>query len=334
MIKLDLGFNRSVYILTTLVALILFFGCGDRKKSAYIIQVPPTFDSLPGIPDYNPMNGEKVEFGRKLFNDKRLSADGNISCASCHLEAYAYSDTVAVSPGVHGRLDRRNAYGLVNVAYQKALFMEGGVPNLELQAMAPFFNENEMGFNPSAAAKRIRNDENYMNLSELAFGTDSIDSKVVAYSLAAFQRTLISPGSRYDSFLQGDTSALNSSEKAGMQLFFSARTECSSCHSGFLFTDQKYHNIGLDSIITDEGRAAISQSEEDLGKFKTPGLRNIGLTAPYMHDGRLTQLEDVIEFYNSGGLEHPNKDPRVHPLELTEIEKENLVAFLNSLNDI
>lgn len=314
--------------------MVLFFSCQTSDEEAYDLTVPPTFDSIPEIPDYNPLSKEKIELGRLLFNDKRLSADGNISCSSCHLKDYAYSDTVPVSAGVHGKLDRRNAYSIVNVAYQKALFMEGGVPNLELQALAPFLNENEMAFRLSQAFKKIGDDENYRALSLEAFGTDSIDSRIIAYSLAAFQRTLISTGSRYDLFIQGDSTALSTKEKMGMDLFFSSRTHCASCHTGFLFTDQKYYNIGLDSIITDEGRAAISQDENDLGKFKTPSLRNVAITAPYMHDGRLSSLDDVVDFYNSGGLAHPNKDNRIKQLNLTAKEKESLVAFLNSLNDI
>jgi len=331
---LDFKIFKSVYTSITLVLAVLFFSCHGDADSDYELTVPSTFDSLPPIPEYNVLNKDKIELGRLLFHDKRLSADGSISCGSCHLKDYAYSDTVPVSPGVHGKLDKRNAYGLLNVAYQKALFMEGGVPNLELQAIAPFFNKNEMGFNPSDAALRIREDSLYKSLSESAFGADSITSKTIAYSLAAFQRTLISSGSRYDLYVGGDSTALNAIEKEGMNLFFNSRTQCSSCHSGFLFTDQKYYNIGLDSVVTDEGRAAISLKAEDLGKFKTPSLRNTAITPPYMHDGRYASLDDVLEFYNTGGLDHENKDHRIKPLNLTQKEKESLLAFLKSLDDI
>jgi len=331
---LDFRIFKELYIWITLSSVVLFFGCRSGDAPAYTLIVPPTFDSLPNIPEYNELSEEKVELGKLLFHDERLSADGTIACSSCHLKEYAYSDTVPVSPGVHGKRDRRNAYGLINVAYQKALFMEGGVPNLELQALAPFLNENEMSFKLSEAFEKIGQDEKYKSLSQKAFGTDTINSKIIAYSLAAFQRTLLSSGSRYDLYLEGDSTALNDSEKRGMELFFSSETQCSSCHSGFLFTDQKYYNIGLDSITTDEGRGAITQSESDLGKFKTPGLRNVAITAPYMHDGRYKTLTEVLDFYNSGRLEHPNKDERIQPLNLTAKEKESLVAFLESLNDI
>jgi len=311
---------------------VLFFSCSDQDE-AYRLSVPPTFDSLPEIPVYNSLSKEKVELGRLLFNDKRLSADGMISCASCHIEEYAYSDTVPISSGIHGKKDKRNAYGLVNVAYQKSLFMEGGVPNLELQSLAPFLNENEMGFELKQAVERVGGDDLYQKLSKAAFDTDSIDARIIAFSLAAFQRTLLSSGSRYDQFLQGDTTSLSYEERAGKDLFFNSRTQCSTCHSGFLFTDQEYYNIGLDSVIVDEGRGAITQSKKDLGKFKTPSLRNVALTGPYMHDGRIESLEGVIEFYNSGGNDHPNKDPRIQALQLSEEEKSNLISFLKALTD-
>ena len=321
------------FIILTIGALVLFFSCQTKRDSDYHLQVPETFDSLPPIPGYNLLTLEKVKLGKLLFEDERLSEDGRISCASCHLEEYAYSDTVALSAGIHGKRDRRNAYGLVNVAYQKALFMEGGVPNLELQALAPFLNKNEMGFKLNLAVKRVGETREYKDLSQKAFGTDSIDAKIIAYSLAAFQRTLISSGSDYDAYISGDSLALNNSEQRGMDLFFSSKTQSSSCHSGFLFTDQNYYNIGLDSVITDEGRGAISQSEGDLGKFKTPSLRNVARTGPYMHDGRMGTLKEVIEFYTSGGKDYPNKDRRIKPLNLSENEKSDLIAFLKALDD-
>jgi len=327
-----LDFTGFRYILITVSAAVLFFSCSHQGED-YTLSVPPTFDSLPSIPIYNPLTEEKVELGRMLFNDKRLSADGMISCASCHLKEHAYSDTVAVSTGIHGKKDDRNAYGLLNVAYQKSLFMEGGVPNLELQALAPFLNENEMGFELKGAVKRVGEVEVYKQLSQAAFGTDSIDARILAFSLAAFQRTLLSTGSRYDDFLQGDTAILSLTERTGMDLFFSSKTQCSTCHSGFLFTDQEYYNIGLDSVYEDEGRAGISQTAADIGKFKTPGLRNVELTAPYMHDGRFGSLMEVIDFYNSGGANHPNKDAKIRPLKLTLDEKANLIAFLKALSE-
>ena len=316
----------------TVCAVVLFFSCSDQDDT-YRLSVPPTFDSLPAIPAYNTLSKEKVELGRLLFDDKRLSADGMISCASCHIKKYAYSDTVPISAGIHGKKDKRNAYGLVNVAYQKSLFMEGGIPNLELQSLAPFLNENEMGFELNHAVERVGGDEIYQKLSKAAFDTDSIDARIIAFSLAAFQRTLLSSGSRYDQFLQGDSTSLSSEERAGKDLFFSSRTQCSTCHSGFLFTDQEYYNIGLDSTVVDEGRVAITQSKKDLGKFKTPSLRNVALTGPYMHDGSIKTLEEVIEFYNSGGYDHPNKDSRIKPLQLSEEEKSKLISFLRTLTD-
>ena len=332
-----MDFSRTKYlhfVVITILSVGLFEGCSNEENQNLKRVVPAAFDSLPPWPEYNPMNKSKVELGRLLFNDKRLSADGKISCASCHIKNAAYSDTIPVSPGVHGRMDRRNAYSLVNVGYQKDLFMDGGVPNLELQAIAPFLNENEMAFDLKSIEAEIGKDKTYLELVQKAFAQDSIDPKVVAYSLAAFERTLLSTGSPYDAFIQGDSTVLSDSQLAGMNLFFSDRTQCSSCHTGFLFTDQNYYNLGMDSLVSDEGRARISQSPDDLGKFKTPSLRNVGITAPYMHDGGYKNLDEVLDFYNSGGLNVKNKDQRIRELNLTRQERNQIIEFLQALTDL
>lgn len=307
---------------------------GDTKNRLVDIAelVPESFDSLPKIPDNNILTTARVKLGKKLFFDKRLSADGSVSCGSCHKKANAYADNNVTTQGAHGIKNPRNVPTLINVAYQKRMFMEGGVPDLETQVLSPFTSRGELDLSINAALTRIHSDSTYQSLAQKAYG-DTLDAYMIAKAIASFERTLLSTGSAYDRYLSGDTAALNTGAKNGMRLFFSERTKCSSCHAGFLFTDQKYYNIGLNPISNDEGRARITLDSADLGKFKTPTLRNVSLTAPYMHDGSLRTLFDVINHYNTGGADHPNKDPRIDSLGLSKGEINALILFLNSLTD-
>lgn len=304
----------------------------DTAESSYQIQAPDSFDSLPPIPENNRLTKERIELGRLLFHDKRLSGDGQISCASCHKADLAYADTAPVSTGVHGKLDARNAYSLLNVGYQANLFMEGGISSLELQVVSPFSNENEMDFTLKEAVQSIKTDTVYAELAHLAYGRE-LDSQTIGMAIASFERSLISSGSRYDDFMAGDSSALNESELRGKSLFYSEKTACSNCHSGFLFTDQNYWNIGLYEKYADEGRGRLTQKAEDLGRFKTPSLRNVAITPPYMHNGSFPTLRDVLGHFNSGGSNHTNKDARIKPLGLSQSELRDLEAFLNALTE-
>lgn len=294
--------------------------------------VPATFDSLPEIPDDNILTTARVELGKHLFFEKRLSYDGSISCGSCHVKTNAYADNKAKTRGVHGRTSQRNVPTLINVAYQQRLFMEGGVKSLEAQIISPFLNENEMNFSVNKALARIRTDSAYIDLAMAAYG-DTLDAYMIARAIASYERTLLSTGSKYDDYISGDSTALSTEAVRGMKIFFSDRAKCSSCHSGFLFTDQQYYNIGLDTVNTDEGRGRITLDSTDIGKFKTPSLRNISLTAPYMHDGSMRTLPEVIQHYNTGGKSNRNKDPRIDSLGLSQAEINALVLFLNSLTD-
>jgi len=180
---------------------------------------------------------------------------------------------------------------------------------------------------------RLNEDDQLKALAKAAYGRDTIDPFVVTRALACFQRTFVSGDSRYDRFHLGQKDQMNVKELRGRDLFFSERAQCSSCHSGVFFSDMDYHNIGLNEVYQDEGKARATHKLEDVGKFKTPTLRNIQLTSPYMHDGSLTSLEDVISFYNRGGDNHPNKDSRIHALNLSPQECDDLLAFLTTLTD-
>ncbi len=304
----------------------------ETIEPSYHIELPHGFDSLPQIPENNQLTEKRVELGRLLFHDTRLSGDGKISCASCHKADLAFADTFAVSPGVHGNTDARNAYSLLNVGYQSNLFMEGGISTLELQVVSPLSNRNEMGFTLKEAAQNFKTDLQYAQLAKAAYGRE-FDTQVIGMAIACFERSLVSSGGRYDDFVAGDSSALTHSELRGKTLFYGEKTACSTCHTGFLFTDQKYWNVGLYKTYKDEGRARLTQKVADLGRFKTPSLRNVAITPPYMHNGSIKTLMDVLRHFNSGGKNHPNRDERIRALKLSDSELYDLEAFLNSLTD-
>lgn len=306
---------------------------GDvHKKNGFVLQVPATFKKPPPSPDDNALTEARIALGRLLFHETALSADGSVSCASCHKAELAYADNRPLSPGVHGRTDLRNAPSLLNVVYQKALFSEGGVPSLEAQVLAPFGNPNEMAFTLKDASEELRKISGYASLSRDAYGVE-LNGYVIARALSAFQRSLVSTGSPYDTFLLGDSTAISASAQRGKALFYSEALACGSCHSGFLFTDQGFHNIGLYTAYADEGRARLTLDAGDLGKFKTPSLRNVAITAPYMHDGSLAHLDDVLAHFNRGGVGHANQDGRIKSLDLDSLELTDLKAFLESLTD-
>jgi cytochrome c peroxidase len=317
--------------------LLFVVGCSDEVQptlsdSEWKGRVPAGFPAV-NYPEDNTPTTLRVELGRRLFYDNRLSDDGTLNCGSCHVLSAAFTDGRTTSSGLHGISGKRNAPTLVNLAWMKRLMMEGGVPTLETQALAPLHDSTEMGPSIMPLLAKLNGDALLKELARAAYSRDSIDAYVVTRALACFQRTFMSGDGRYDRYKQGRKDQMNERELRGMELFFSTRTQCSECHSGVFFTDMDYHNIGLSNEYADEGKARASHLPEDVGRFKTPTLRNIQLTAPYMHDGSLASLEDVINFYNSGGSLHRNKDIRIKPLGLTEQEQGDLIAFLTTLTD-
>lgn len=310
------------------------WSCGSEKsKESYKLEIPAGFPE-PTIPEDNQLTSERVELGKFLFYDTRLSANNAVSCASCHKQQLAFADSKPLSMGHNGKEGFRNSPTLANVAYQTTFMMDGGVSSLALQSLAPIHDEEEMGFNINEVVVKLNADSELKKMSKEAYGRDSMDAWVITRALASFQRILISGNSRYDQFEhQGKNDVLTDEEKRGMKLFFSEKTQCSSCHIGFNFTDGKFHNVGLHETYSDPGRERISNESKDFGKFKTPTLRNIEVTAPYMHDGSLSTLEEVIVHFNSGGSNHKIKDSRVKPLNLSDDEQSELIAFLKTLTD-
>lgn len=318
-----------------LCCIVFFFSCEpsfEFKDEAVVVRIPSGFPPI-DYPDDNAPTKLRIELGRRLFYDNRLSANHQVNCSSCHVLSAAFTDSKSTSTGLAGIPGKRNSPTLANMAWMPRLMMEGGVPSLETQALAPLHDSLEMGMNMMIAVDELNKDSELRAMSRAAYQRDSIDPFVVTRALAAFQRTIISGDSRWDRYRQGQKKEMNETELSGMQLFFSEKTQCSSCHSGIFFSDFNYYNIGLEENYSDNGKERASHLQADIGKFKTPTLRNIALTAPYMHDGRMNSLEEVVSFYNEGGKQHVNKDGRIHALNLTEEEQIQLIAFLKSLTD-
>jgi cytochrome c peroxidase len=260
---------------------------------------------------------EKVSLGKQLFFDKRLSADGTLSCASCHAPEHAFSDGKRVSSGIHGATGTRNAPALVQAAFSRSFFWDGRAATLERQVLQPILNPNELGLTETELERRTAR-----------------TSAEISDALASYVRTIRSTDSRYDRYQRGDSTALTAFERAGLRIF-RGKGQCAGCHGGPNFTDDRFHNTGIawqSGRFTDEGRYAVTLNERDHGAFKTPTLREIARTAPYMHDGSLAALEDVIAYYAQGGQRNPYLDRRVRPLRLSAGEQKALVAFLKTLS--
>ncbi|AWW29318.1 cytochrome-c peroxidase [Echinicola strongylocentroti] len=290
-------------------------------------------------PERNPMSKQGVLLGKALFYDPALSANGKVDCASCHLPQLAFSDGVDLSDqGVSGKPLHRHSPALFNMAWHKGLFWDGGSNNLESLVFGPLTHPDEMAADLGEVIHYLRGDEKYPDLFKAAFETDTITSAFIGRALAQFVRTLISQDSRYDEWRRNEA-ILYEQETRGYQLY---RQHCSSCHEEGLFTDLKYHNNGLDATYPDPyeleglllGRYRITFDDQDLGAYKTPSLRNIQLTAPYMHDGRFETLDEVLDHYENGIQHNGSLAPQLEKgISLTNQQREDLLAFLATLTD-
>jgi cytochrome c peroxidase len=280
---------------------------------AQLITVPAGLDTFLPVPEANPLTADKIRLGKKLFFDKRLSRDGSISCASCHDPKLGFGDKHKVAVGIAGRQGTRRAPRLVNRVYGTSFFWDGRASSLEDQVTKPITNPVEMDLPLAAAAERV--------------GLTQTD---VREALASYVRTILSGGAPYDRFLQGDSKALDARQRAGLELF-SGKAGCTACHVGPNLTDEMFHNTGVGSA-DDPGRFLVTTRPEHRGAFKTPSLREVARTPPYMHDGSLATLAEVIDFYDKGGSQNANLDPEIRELHLTAEEKAAVVAFLEALN--
>jgi len=287
------------------------------------------------IPADNPLTNEKVELGRLLVFDKRLSQDNTIACMSCHLAKFAFTDGKPVATGIRGQKGGRSAPASFNRVFSSAQFWDGRAATLEDQSVGPFTNPIEHGFaNYDVMRAKMMKIAGYRKLFKQAFGEGDITIDNVGRAIASFQRTVLSGNSPADRFDQGQEAGAISAEAQHGLLLFREKARCTKCHSGFNFTDEKFHNLGLgwDDNKVDLGRYMVTKNAEDIGAFKTPTLREIARSAPYTHDGRFKTLEEVVNFYNQGGVKNPHQDPLIIPLDLTDQEKHDLVQFLHTLN--
>ena len=324
----------------------VWFGAAKAQKisppggNAVKLKVPLGLPPVP-IPAHNPPTAEKIALGRKLYYDPILSVDNTIACASCHGPASGFADPKPFSVGTGGKTGGRNAPTILNTAYNALQFWDGRAPSLEKQAEGPVQNPVEMANPLSAVEKKLLADAAYHAEFEKAFGPGPITYEKVEQAIASFERTVISGNSPFDRyFYGGDKSALSPSARHGLEVFRNPKKgNCAACHTigekYALFTDNKFHNIGVgvqNDQPKDLGRYNVTHNEADKGAFKTPSLRNITLTAPYMHNGSLKTLKDAIDFYIGGGNSNPYLDKEIHPLDfLTGQERTDLKAFLESL---
>jgi cytochrome c peroxidase len=275
---------------------------------AAALVIPLGLDLYMPVPEDNPLTTERIALGRQLFNDTRLSRDGSIACTSCHDPARAFSSDRPRAVGIFGREGRRNAPALINRGYGRAFFWDGRSKTLEDQVLKPIENPDEMDLPLADAAARVG-----IRIDELS------------RALASYVRSILSADSPYDRFINGDRTALSVEQRAGLEVF-RGKANCIACHVGPNLTDEKLHNTGVawkDGAVADVGAGE--------GNFKTPTLREVARTAPYMHDGSMPTLEAVIDFYDAGGNPNPGSDPELRPLHLTADEKPALVAFLRAL---
>ncbi|WP_240928178.1 cytochrome-c peroxidase [Thalassoroseus pseudoceratinae] len=313
---------------TMLIVGAMLIGTAYGQESLFEIHVPAGLDAI-AHPEDNPITEAKVKLGKALYFDKRLSEDRTISCATCHDPKKGWSDGRSTSAGVGGKLGGRNAPTIINSVYNKLQFWDGRAGSLEEQALGPIQNPIEMNMSMDLALERLEAVEGYRDMFKEAFGDEKITDKRIGQAIAAYERTIVSGDAPYDRFKAGDENALSESAQRGMKLFFGAAV-CASCHSGPNFTDNAFHNIGIgmDKEEPDVGRYAVSKLKGDTGSFKTPTLREIARSAPYMHDGSLKTLEEVVEHYNKGGIDNPYLDEEIFPLELSEQDKKDLVTFM------
>ena len=346
------------YIIGLFVSSVMWQACTDEpiptsqdliqipyNPEPYVVQIPQGFPQLE-VPSDNPMTKEGVELGRRLFYDPILSLDSTVSCASCHFPSLAFTDGSKLSTGVNNAIGRRNAMSLVNVGfYYSGLFWDGRVGSLEEQSLHPIEDPVELNLDLDVLIERLQAHADYAPRFRKAFGIEDrsqIDRTLISKALAQFERIIVAGNSKFDQFERGET-VLSDDEALGYSMFFDFDDglkdgECSHCHSVSLFTANTYHNNGLDSVGSDytlfnDIGLGINGIVGDTGKFRTPTLRNIALTAPYMHDGRFNTLDEVMDHYNSGVKDSRNKDPLVANLNINEEQRNAIVAFMKTLTD-
>jgi cytochrome c peroxidase len=360
MSTLSKAFIVTLLIFTGFFPLLPSVAFAQSLDEPYELNLPP-YVLEPEIPEDNPLTKGKVELGRKLYFDKRLSADDTVSCSTCHDPEKGFADGEIVTIGIKGQKGVRNSPSTLNAAFYDTQFWDGRVSTLEEQAKLPLINPLEMGMSShDALVEKISKISEYQSLFKSVFKTDKITIDHIIQAIASFERTLFSFNTPFDRFMAGEDGALSDSAKRGWALFLGTG-RCITCHefnpSYPFFTDNMFHNVGVamnkegfkdlalkvansgedasdlahDKAYAELGRYLVTKEPKDIGAFKTPGLRGVALTAPYLHDGSEPTLESVVEFYNKGGIPNPYLDGGMRPLNLSEEEKKDLVELLKSL---
>jgi cytochrome c peroxidase len=297
------------------------------------LQIPLGLDSYMPVPEDNPLDAAKAALGRDLFREVLLARDGKVSCASCHDPERGFTDNRAAAVGVFGRTGNRRVPRIVNRGYGKAFFWDGRIATLEEQVIQPIQNPKEMDLTLDEAVARLAAAPRYPELFRRAFGRE-LNAADLGRALATYVRTILTGDSPYDRYIQGEGAALSPAARRGLTIF-RGKGNCGVCHLGPNLTDEEFHNTGVawrSDRFADDGRYQVTRREKDQGAFKTPTLREVARTPPYMHDGSLATLEAVVDYYDRGGNRNPQVDPELRPLGLTGEEKQALVEFLRSLN--
>jgi cytochrome c peroxidase len=336
--------RKSSSRIVCLVVSLAWVGCKPRTPEweaanpVVLLPEPPlgvdhAFEEL-----QDPPTPERVRLGRWLYYDTRLSADNTISCATCHRPENAFSEPTPVSTGIGGQKGNRKAPTFINAAWAlfPHTFWDGRAASLEEQALGPVANPIEMGNTHESMIQTIQGIEGYARYFQEAFGSPEITKDRIAKAIADYERTRMSGNSPYDRWKNGDESAVSEPVKLGDRLFFD-KAGCNQCHLGYNFTDSLFHNLGVGwdpetQQFKDLGRSAITNQESDTGAFKTPTVREVAKRAPYMHDGSVATLREVVELYDRGGEANPHLDPKIKPLGLTPEEVDALVAMMESLS--
>ena len=308
-------YNTIVVMRIVAIVTLTFAVSAASVRGTEAVRVPLGLDAYLPTPDDNPLTAAKIELGRKLFFDKRLSRDGSLACSNCHDPSHSFRDTRQISVGVFGRAGTRRVPTLINRAYGKSFFWDGRTTTLEEQVLQPIVNPREMDITLGEAASRL-----------------GLSRQEISQALASYVRTILAGNSPYDRYVAGDRSALSPEARQGLEIF-RGKGNCATCHMGANLTDESFHNTGIawrNGSDSDAGRFLVTHREQDRGAFKTPTLRQIAVMPPYMHDGSKATLQDVIEYYDKGGNRAPNLDPEIHPLHLTAAEKTALLALLRS----
>ncbi len=338
--------RKSIYYMMALAMVVgVVSSCNQDPDgyvtTPYVLDIPEGFPSMDAlIPADNPMTVEGVALGRRLFYDPILSGDDSQACGDCHAQENGFSDPNPFSEGIHGEFGGRNAMAVMNLGWnQFGMFWDGRAATLEEQALGPVVNPIEMDATWPEVEAKLNAHADYPELFKNAYDIDYIDSLHVAKAIAQFERTLITGNSRFDKWFNQQSITLSESEQRGFVLYTTEQADCFHCHGlGTLITDNRYHNNGLDVVFADSGRYNVTNDPADIAKFRTPTLRNIELTAPYMHDSRFFTLEQVVEHYS----EHVQASPTIDPLmelvglggaQLTQQNKDDLVAFLKTFTD-